>query len=176
MMESMSKDTINLENLKNVWHWIFLCSPHYSLITGINQSYKLSKLFKICDQILERCQFDGIGRADCFKKYKYKGIETCINCKQTNFLSMLSEFQEFKTYDQKSSCHRICKIPDQPFDEIFDKLTFFFNPHLIKELYMRIVIITVKLCIIGFLSKCESSERPNFVVQFRCQVYGTYGK
>lgn len=66
-----------LEYIGNSLHWIFLIFPHYSLATGINESFKVYMFNSICTTIFKTCEEQHISKEMCMSSLNEKIREIC---------------------------------------------------------------------------------------------------
>ncbi|XP_076264015.1 ATP binding cassette subfamily A member 3 isoform X2 [Rhynchophorus ferrugineus] len=55
IVQVLATPGLDLEHIGNALHWVFLTVPHYSLATGIRDTYTLYYYNKICNDIYEQC-------------------------------------------------------------------------------------------------------------------------
>ncbi|CAG9855955.1 unnamed protein product [Phyllotreta striolata] len=68
---------LDLEYVGNALHWIFLIFPHYSLASGINESYKVYSFNLICNTILRTCAEQHIPKDTCLMSLNERIREIC---------------------------------------------------------------------------------------------------
>ncbi|KAL1517917.1 hypothetical protein ABEB36_001617 [Hypothenemus hampei] len=70
IVQVLSTPDLDLEHVGKALHWIFLLIPHYSLGTGIRDTYTLYSYEKLCNQLYEQCIqiAPNYTREECFRE------------------------------------------------------------------------------------------------------------
>ncbi|KAJ8939521.1 hypothetical protein NQ314_011088, partial [Rhamnusium bicolor] len=87
VVQVLSADGLNLEYVGNGLHWAFLVVPHYSLATGISETFKLYSFNRICSQCTNGIcfnasdQFESICKGVDERYYKWEAPGIVIEYK-----------------------------------------------------------------------------------------------
>ncbi|XP_050517572.1 phospholipid-transporting ATPase ABCA3-like isoform X2 [Diabrotica virgifera virgifera] len=78
VVQVLQSPGLDLQYIGNALHWLFLIFPHYSLATGINESFKVYAYNNICVNLLKTCEEQHIPKKTCISIMRNERIrEIC---------------------------------------------------------------------------------------------------
>uniref|UniRef100_A0A6P7GKL5 ATP-binding cassette sub-family A member 3-like n=1 Tax=Diabrotica virgifera virgifera TaxID=50390 RepID=A0A6P7GKL5_DIAVI len=78
VVQVLQSPGLDLQYIGNALHWLFLIFPHYSLATGINESFKVYAYNNICANLLKTCEEQHIPKKTCISIMRNERIrEIC---------------------------------------------------------------------------------------------------
>ncbi|VEN47637.1 unnamed protein product [Callosobruchus maculatus] len=79
IIKIMKMEAFKLKYVTDPLHYIMLLIPHYSLASGISESYTTFSYQKLCDVLFEKCALVGLNKHDCLRNMTEKIVDICGN-------------------------------------------------------------------------------------------------
>ncbi|CAH1108169.1 unnamed protein product [Psylliodes chrysocephalus] len=79
VVQVLTSPGLDLEYVGDALHWLFLIFPHYSLASGINESYKVYSYNLICNTIISTCADQHISKERCLAALNKRIRDICMD-------------------------------------------------------------------------------------------------